>query len=144
VKRTVCTLSVLVLTFVAAFWAGCGKAEEKPAAAKPADNAVAVDISTLQEFLRYPGATATEKMALSTSDSKGTVWTLVSADPKATVEGWYQTSVEKAGWVKVPETKVGILKWEKPDRSETITMMVYEQDGKTSISITHGLKPDGQ
>ncbi|MEO0081727.1 MAG: hypothetical protein ABIL25_05455 [candidate division WOR-3 bacterium] len=139
-KRTVCTLAVIVV--IAAFLAGCGKTSDKPAVAKPMGEAAAVDISTLPEFLRYPGATATERIALSTSDSKGTVWTLVTKDQKTTVESWYGTSVEKAGWVKVPETKVGILSWEKPDKSETIKMLVYEQDGKTHISITHGLKPD--
>jgi hypothetical protein len=130
-----------MLAAAAAFFAGCGKAEEKPVAAKPAE-AAAVDISALREFLRYPGATAVERMALNTEDSKGTVWTLVSADPRAQVEDWYKTSVEKAGWVKDPEGgKVGMLEWVNPDKTETIKMMVYEKDGKTSISITHGLKP---
>jgi hypothetical protein len=131
----------VTLAAAAAFFAGCGKAEEKPVAAKPAE-APAVDISALQEFLRYPGATAVERMALNTEDSKGTAWTLVSADPRAQVEDWYKTSVEKAGWVKDPEGgKVGMLEWVNPDKTETIKMMVYEKDGKTNISITHGLKP---
>ncbi len=137
-RRTVCMLSILTLVAVAVFSAGCGKAEEKPAA-KPA--AAAVDISTLPVFLRYPGAIATERMALSTSDSKGTSWLLVSSDPRAQVEEWYRASVEKAGWVKDPDSKkVGMLEWEKPDKTETIKMLVYEKDGKTNISLTHGLK----
>ena len=137
-KRIVRTLSVLALVAVAVFSAGCGKAEEKPAA-KPA--AAGVDISTLPEFLRYPGATATERMALSTPDSKGTSWLLVSGDPRDQVEEWYRASVEKAGWVKDPDGgKVGLLEWVKPDKAETIKLMVYEKDGKTNISLTHGLK----
>ena len=133
-------LTVLLLVLAAAFWTGCGKAEEKPAVAKPATEPAVVDISTLQEFLRYPGAVATERMDISTSDSKGTSWTLVTADPESTVVAWYAGSIEKAGWVKVPETKVGLYSWEKPDKSETIKMMLYPKDGKTAISITHGLK----
>lgn len=137
-NRTVTLPSVLVLAVAAVFSAGCGKAEEKPAA-KPA--VAAVDISTLPEFLRYPAATASERMALSTSDSKGTSWLLVSSDPQAQVEEWYRASVEKAGWVKDPAgNKVGVLEWEKPDKTETIKLLVYEKDGKTNISITHGLK----
>ncbi len=136
-KRIASTLSVLALA-AAVFSAGCGKAEEKPAA-KPA--AAAVDISTLPEFLRYPGATATERMELNTEDSKGTSWTLVSADPCAQTEVWYRASVEKAGWVKDPDGgKVGLLEWVKPDKTETIKLLVYEKDGKTNISLTHGLK----
>ena len=92
VSRTTRILSVVMLAAAAAFFAGCGKAEEKPVAAKPAETP-AVDISTLQEFLRYPGAAAIERMAVNTEDSKGTVWTLVSDDPRAQVEDWYKTSV---------------------------------------------------
>ncbi len=142
-NRTVTILSVLALSAGVLLLAGCGKAEEKPAV-QPASDAPAVDIASVPEFLRYPGASAKERMELNTSDSKGTVWTLESVDPESTVVAWYSVSVEKAGWVKVPETKVGLYSWEKPDKSETIKMMVYPQDGKTSISITHGLKPDGQ
>jgi len=136
-------LTVVLLAVVAALWTGCGKAEEKPAAAKPAGDTPAVDISTLPEYLRYPGATAKERMELSTPDSKGTSWTLETADPESTVTAWYGVSIEKAGWVKVPETKVGLLSWEKPDKSETIRMMLYPKDGKISISLTHGLKQPG-
>ena len=136
-KRYVCVLSVLMLA-VALFAAGCGKAEEKPVA-KPAE-APPVDISTLAEYLRYPGATAVERMALNTEDSKGTSWTLVSADPRAQIEEWYRASVDKAGWVKDPDGgKVGLLEWIKPDKTEVIKMMVYEKDGKTNISITQAL-----
>jgi hypothetical protein len=140
-RRYVCVVSVLALAAVALFGAGCGKAEEKPAA-KPANTAMTVDISTLPEFLRYPGATATERMQLNTSDSKGTSWTLVSADPRTQIEARYQSSIEKQGWVKDPEGgKVGMLEWIRPDKTETIKLLVYEKDGKANISITHGLKP---
>jgi|WetSurMetagenome_2_1015567.scaffolds.fasta_scaffold34120_3 hypothetical protein len=132
-------MSVLVLA-ASLLWTGCGKAEKKPVAAKPAE-APAVDISTLQEFLRYPGAKATERIQISTDDSKGTAWTLVSDDPRAKVEDWYRASCEKAGWVKDPEcNKVGMLELVNNDRTETIKMMVCEKDGKSYISITHGLK----
>jgi hypothetical protein len=141
VNRTASVLFVLTLTVAAVFLVGCGKAEEKPVAVNPAQTP-AVDITTLQEFLRYPGATAVERMALNTEDSKGTVWTLVTPDASAQVEEWYRASVEKAGWVKDPDgKKVGMLEWVNADKTETIKMMVYEKDGKTNISITHGLKP---
>jgi hypothetical protein len=121
---------------------GCGKAGEKPAAARPAADTAVVDISTLPEFLRYPGAVATERVKISTEDSNGTAWTLVSDDARAQVEDWYKASVEKAGWVKDPDSrKVGLLEWVNADKTETIKMMVYEKDGKSHISITHGLKP---
>ena len=137
-KRYVSILSVLALAAVALFAAGCGSAEEKPAA-KPAE-APPVDISTLPEYLRYPGATATERVEINAEDSKGTSWTLVSAAPRAQVEEWYRASVEKAGWVKDPEgRKVGMLEWMKPDKTEVIKMMVYEKDGKSHISITQAL-----
>ena len=138
-KRCVCVLSVLVLA-IALLAAGCGKAEEKPVA-KPAE-APPVDISTLPDYLRYPGATAVERMVLNTEDSKGTSWTLASADPRARIEEWYRASVEKAGWVNDPEGgKVGLLEWIRPDKTEVVKLMVYEKDGKTNISFTHGLKP---
>lgn len=118
--------------------AGCGKSEDR-SAGKPAAPPLP-DISDLPEYLRYPGATAVERMALNTEDSKGTSWTLVSADPRPQIEEWYRASVEKAGWVKDPEAgKVGLLEWIKPDRTEVLKMMVYEKDGKTSISITQAL-----
>ncbi|MCX7002116.1 MAG: hypothetical protein NTV22_02440, partial [bacterium] len=69
-NKTVTLLSVLVMA-ASLLWTGCGKAEKKPVAARQAE-APAVDISTLQEFLRYPGATATERVQISTEDSKGT------------------------------------------------------------------------
>jgi len=137
-KRYVCILSFLTLA-AAMFVAGCGKTSDQPAA-KPAA-APAVDVSTLPEFLRYPGAAAVELMALNTEDSKGTSWTLASADPQPQIEEWYRASVEKAGWVKDPEGgKVGMLEWIKPDKTEVIKMMVYEKDGKNNISITQALK----
>ncbi len=130
--------ALLAALAAAVFSTGCGKAEEKPVA-KPA--AAVVDISALPEFLRYPGAIATERVELNTEDSKGTSWTLVSADPRAQIEEWYGTSVEKAGWTKDPDgSKVGVLEWMKPDRTETIKLLVYEKDGKANISLTHGLK----
>ena len=102
-----------------------------------------MDISTLPGFLRYPGAKAVERIAVSTSDSKGTVWTLVSGDPRDKVAEWYRSSVGKEGWNESPEMAAGrssMLEWEKPDKKETIKMLVYEKDGKTNISLTHGLK----
>ncbi|MFO7674830.1 MAG: hypothetical protein R6X12_00725 [bacterium] len=138
-NRTACALFVLALSF--AFVAGCGTAEDKPAAVAAAPDAAAVDISALPEFLRYPGAEAVERIEVSTDDSRGTVWTLASAATRAEVEEWYQASVEKAGWLKDPEGgKVGVFEWVNPERTETIKLLAYEQDGKTSISITHGLK----
>ena len=138
-KRDVCILSFLTLA-LALFGAGCGSVEEKPAA-KSAE-APPVDISTLPEYLRYPGATATERVEINAEDSKGTSWTLVSADPRAQIEEWYRASVERAGWVKDPDGgKVGMLEWVNAGKTETIKMMVYEKDGKTSISITQALKP---
>jgi hypothetical protein len=140
-KRYVCVLSVLALAAVAAFSGGCGKAEEKPAT-KPAATASTVDISTLPEYLRYPGATATERMELNTEDSKGTSWLLASADPQDKVSEWYVASVEKNGWVKDPAGgKVGMLEWVNADKTQTLKLLVYEKDGKTNISFTHGLKP---
>ena len=139
-NRAVRILCLAAVAAVTAFCAGCGKAEEKPAAINPAETP-AVDISTLQEFLRYPGAAAVERMALDTEDSKGTSWTLVTTDARAQVEEWYKASVEKAGWVKDPDSKkVGMLEWVNADKTEKIKMMVYEKDGKTNISITHGMK----
>jgi hypothetical protein len=129
-KRCICILSVLTVA-AAMFVAGCGKTSDQPVA-KPAAVPV-VDISTLPEFLRYPGAAAVERMALN--------WTLVSADPQPQIEEWYRASVEKAGWVKDPEGgKVGMIEWIKPDKTETIKMMVYEKDGKNNISLTQALK----
>ena len=142
-SRTVCMLCVLVLSAVTVFSTGCGKAKGKPVAARPTTNTAAVDISTLPGFLRYPGAKAVERLAVSTSDSKGTVWTLVSGDPRYAVTEWYVTSVGKEGWNMSPEMAAGrssMLEWEKPDKKETIKMLIYEKDGKTNISLTHGLK----
>ena len=142
-NRTVSMVSVLVLMASVVFWTGCGKAKSKPVAGKAAGNVAAVDISTLPAFLRYPGAKAIERIALSTSDSKGTVWTLVTGDPRDKVAEWYRASVAKDGWNKSPEMDAGrssMLEWENPDKTETIKMLIYEQDGKTKISLTHGLK----
>lgn len=142
-NRMVGIASVLVLTAASVFWSGCGKAKAKPVAGRPATGAAVVDISTLPAFLRYPGAKATERVALSLKDSRGTVWTLVTGDPRDKVADWYRISVGKEGWNKTPETDAGrssMLEWEKPDKTETIKMLIYEQNGKTSISLTHGLK----
>lgn len=134
-------LSVLLLTAVVLLGAGCGKAEEK----KPAAQTQTVDISTLPEFLRYPGAKATERIALSTSDSKGTVWTLITSDPADQVSDWYRLSAEKAGWSLAPEKPAGqirLLEWENAEKTETVKITFYPKDGNTAISIAHGLKPD--
>jgi hypothetical protein len=136
-------LSVLVLMAASVYWSGCGKAGSKPAVGRPAASTEAVDISTLPGFLRYPGAKATERVALSLKDSKGTVWTLVTGDPRDKVADWYRASVAKEGWNKSPEMDAGrssMLEWEKPDKTETIKLLIYEQNGKTNISLTHGLK----
>ncbi len=139
-NRTFSVLFVLALTAVAAFSASCGKAEEEPAA-KPAE-APPVDISALPEYLRYPDATAAERMEVNTEDSKGTSWLLVSADSRARIEEWYRASVEKNGWVKDPDGgKVGMLEYVNPRKTETLKMLIYEKDGKTNISFTYGIKP---
>ena len=140
-KRYVSALSVLALAAGAVFAVGCGAAEEKPAA-RPSAAAPAVDISALPDYLRYPGATAVERMELNTGDSKGTSWTLVSADPRGRIEEWYRAAVGKAGWVKDPDGgKVGVLEWIRPDKTEVLKLVAYEKDGKTGISITYALKP---
>jgi len=130
---------LLIAIAVVAAGSGCGKAEQKPAAPEP----VAVDASALPEFLRYPNAVATERIDVSTTDSRGIVWTLLTADPGTTVSDWYRASAEQAGWKKSPEMHAGqsqLLEWENPEKTETVKLMLYPKDGKTAISITHGLK----
>jgi len=135
------SMSVLALLAVAMLGSGCGKPGEKPVAPAPGAGAAAVDISLLPEFLRYPGATATERMEISVEDSKGTSWLLVSTDPPDKVSEWYVTSVEKNGWVKDPAGgKVGMLEWVNAGNTETLKMLIFEQDGRTSISFTQALK----
>uniref|UniRef100_A0A7C4CCW2 Uncharacterized protein n=1 Tax=candidate division WOR-3 bacterium TaxID=2052148 RepID=A0A7C4CCW2_UNCW3 len=114
----------------------CGKPAPKPAAPTPAG----IDMSTLPEFLRYPGAVATERIPVSTPAGTGTVWTLVTTDPIAQVSDWFRASAEKAGWQKPPEMHAGqtqMLEWEKPDKSEVVKLMLYPKVGQTAISIAH-------
>lgn len=121
-------------------FSACGKSAPQPAAS-PSD-APAVDISTLADYLRYPGATALERVELNTEDSKGTNWLLATSDPPDKVTEWYRAAVEKNGWVKDPEGgKVGMLEYAAPDRSETFKLLVYAKDGRTNISFTCGVKP---
>ncbi|MBM3331775.1 hypothetical protein FJY68_07995 [candidate division WOR-3 bacterium] len=131
----------IITAFVFALLVVSGCRESAPQPTARPSGPPAVDISTLPDYLRYPGATAVERMALNTEDSKGTSWTLVSADPRPQIEAWYQSSVEKAGWARDPEGgKVGMLEWINPDKTEVIKMLVYEKDGKSNISITQALK----
>lgn len=136
-NRTAIIGSVIVL-LTASLVPGCGKAEEKSVAARPA----AVDISALAEFLRYPGATAIEQAVVSTDDSKGTYWVLVTADQPAAVHDWYKASAEKAGWVGDGSKTIGVLGWVNADKMETVKLNTFPKDGKTGIGITHARKPD--
>lgn len=130
---------LIPLVVLSVFVAACGPAPEKASAAKTPP---AVDISALPEFLRYPGAVATEKLDVSTSDSRGTVWTLISGDTQEAISAWYVASVEKAGWVKSAAARGTMLEWDNKEKTETIKLLAYGKDGKTAISITHGLKPE--
>jgi len=56
---------------------------------------------------------------------------------------WRDDAYLKEGWNKSPEMAAGrsaMLEWEKSDKKETIKMLIYEKNGKTNISLTHGLK----
>jgi hypothetical protein len=137
--RNAIALFALAAVLIAA---GCGKAEEKPVAATPATASSAIDISALPEFLRYPGATAVEQVAVSTDDSKGTYWVLVTADQPTAIEAWYKASAEKAGWPGDGSKTVGVLGWTNADKTETVKLNTFPKDGKTGIGITHARKPD--
>lgn len=128
-------LSIVALAGMGAFLANCGKPQPKPAAS--------ADISTLPVFLRYPGARAIERIALTTQDNKGVIWTLVTPDPRPKVTEWYQASVEKQGWNNSPKTDASpssMFEWQNPDRTETVRILLYEKDGKTHISLTQAEK----
>jgi len=138
-KRHVRVLSLLAVLALALLGASYGKSD-KATTAKPAA-APQVDISTLPEYLRYPGATAVERLEVNTEDSKGTSWLLVSTDPEDKVSAWYSASVEKNGWAKDPAgQKVGVLEWVSSDNTQVLKLVLCPKDGKTSISFTLGLK----
>ncbi|MEO0078788.1 MAG: hypothetical protein ABIK86_07325 [candidate division WOR-3 bacterium] len=140
-KRNHRLFLVAVLLTGALAAVGCGGAKEKPAAPKAAE----VDISALPEFLRYPGAQATERIDINTGEKKGAVWTLLTADAPAQVIEWYSASAAKAGWItlpKKPNDMTQMLEFDSPDKTQSVKIVLYPKDGKTAISLAHGIKSD--
>jgi hypothetical protein len=158
--RLTTAVLVLALGFVVAVEVGCAKCS-KDLAERVAEEATerivenrtgenvevdaggTVDIADLPEFLRYPGMTATGKFSLSSSEGKGTVWSLESKDPLAKVGDWYRKSLEAQGWTKGAEMETGeslMLMWTTADEKETISVMLLTEDGKTTVSLTHAIK----
>ena len=102
-----------------------------------------VDISTLPGFLRYPGLHATGKFSMSTSEGKGTVWSLESKDAQGKVTDWYRAAFKAKGWKKGMEMETGesfMLMWTDADEKEVVTLMFLQKEGKTEISLTHVFK----
>lgn len=149
--------TLAVVLGLAVGFVGCGgntaeqateQATEKIAEAMTGENvdidaAGTADIADLPEFLRYPGVVAKDKVSISTSEGKGTVWTLISADDRAKVGDWYRQAFAGAGWAKSGEMDSGeslMLIHQTADETQTVTIMLTTEDGKTNISLTHGMK----
>ncbi|UCG43291.1 MAG: hypothetical protein JSU73_01340 [candidate division WOR-3 bacterium] len=153
-------IMVLVLGSAGVLSTGCGGADNEAAidAAERTAEAMAekatgekvdieasgeVDMSALPEFLRIPGAKAIGKVAMSTSEGKGTVWTLETSEPAKPVWEWYRAQLTGQGWTKVSEletTESMMLNFKTADETQTVAILVTEAGGLTTISLTHAMK----
>jgi len=151
---------VLVLGAVVAFSAGCMKCgsdlaeraaermteeivENETGENVKVDAGSAVDLAGMPAFMRYPGAKGIGKFSISTDEGDGTVWTLETSDARAKVGEWYVGAFEGAGWKKAAEMEAGeslMLMWTTSDEKESATLMLLDEDAKTSISLTHAKK----
>lgn len=151
---------VLVLGFAVVLNTGCGNVSEKVATdvvkgatEKAVEQATGekvdieasgdIDVSALPEFMRYPGAKAKGKVAVSTSEGEGTVWTMEVNEPAKPVWDWYRAQLTGQGWTKVSEletTESMMLNFKNPDETQTVAILVTEAGGVSTISLTHAMK----
>ena len=151
-------IMVLALGFVVVLSIGCGSQKTATdVAEEAAEQAVEqatgeqvdieasgdIDISDLPEFMRYPAAKATGKVALSTSEGKGTVWTMEVNEPGKPVWEWYKAQLTGQGWTKVSELETAesmMVNFKNADETQTVAILVTEAGGVSTISLTHGMK----
>ncbi|HTW91728.1 MAG TPA: hypothetical protein VMH22_08470 [bacterium] len=98
-----------------------------------------VDISGLPAALRYPGAKPTARYSMTSEHGTGTVYTLETTDPSATVVTFYKAAF--AGWKQsmISEGEQGTtLVYGNDATKEWTSMTVSKGDGgKTTIVLTY-------
>lgn len=100
-----------------------------------------VDLTGLPETLRYPGATAVGKFAASSGDGAGGMYMLQSDASKQQVVDWYKHALSGFQQQATMETGEGVmLIYSTADESQSATVTIAPEDGKTSISILYAYK----
>jgi len=97
-----------------------------------------VDLSDLPAFLRYPGASAKARWAMSKAGTTGTVYTFETADAAASVVDFYKKAL--AGWKNVSTMESGdatILVYGTEDEKQMTTVTVAKDSGKTSLTLLY-------
>ena len=96
-----------------------------------------VDVSGLPVTLRYPGATAKSRWAMSGQDGTGTVYAFETADPAASVVDYYKKAL--AGWKNASTMESGdatILIYGTEDEKEMATVTVSRDKDANVTSLT--------
>jgi len=153
---TVLFCLVLSLAVVASF--SCRKASEA-VAKKIAEKAIegasggkakvdlgavgGVDVSSLPEALRYPGAKGVAKFSMSGEEGKGTSYVFETADPVANVTAFYKKAL--VGWKTsmTMETEKGtVMGYVTPDEKQSAIITIGADDSKkkTTLSILYATK----
>jgi hypothetical protein len=102
-----------------------------------------VDLSALPAFLRYPGAIAKARWAMSREGTTGTVYTFETADPVSSVVNFYKQAL--SGWKNASTMESGdatILVYGTEDEKQaaTVTVAKDKDSGKTSLTLLYTKK----
>jgi hypothetical protein len=100
-----------------------------------------IDLSGLPDYLRYPGAKATGKFAISTGEGSGASYTFETTAAKADVVNWFKTSLGSQSWKETFVMESGdatSLSYVSGDEKSTTVVTVTASDGKTTIGIILG------
>ena len=151
-------MMVLALGFVVVLSTGCGGEKAATSVAEDVTEKVVeqatgekvdieasgdVDMSDLPESMRYPAATAKGKVAVSTSEGEGTVWTMEVNEPAKPVFDWYRAHLTGQGWTKVSELETAeswMVNFKSKDETQSVAILLTEAGGVSTISLTHAMK----
>jgi len=150
VSRASLTALCLVLSFAVVADVNCMKCGEKiaekavegaveKAAGGKADIDVGsnVDLSGLPTFLHYPGAAAKARWSMNKEGTTGTVYTLETKDPTASVIDFYKKAL--AGWKNsstMENEDATVLVYGTEDEKEFATVTVSRDKDENTTSLT--------
>ncbi|MBM3331370.1 hypothetical protein FJY68_05890 [candidate division WOR-3 bacterium] len=102
-----------------------------------------VDLSGLPEFLRYPGAVAKSRWAMSNEGTTGTAYSFEIPDPTAAVVDFYKKAL--AGWknastMENDEATVLVYSTEDEKQSAAVTVGKDKESGKTLLTLLYTKK----